>query len=51
MDQEPSAVRWIAARTIDAPADRVFRTVVDPEEFHRAIPDCVKVGDSPYCER
>jgi uncharacterized protein YndB with AHSA1/START domain len=36
-------MRWIAARTINAPADRVFRTVADPEEFHRAIPDGVSV--------
>jgi len=36
-------MRWIAVRTIDAPPDRVFRTVADPEEFHRAIPDGVRV--------
>lgn len=26
-------MRWIAARTINAPADRLFRTVADPGEF------------------
>lgn len=36
-------MRWVAVRTINAPPDRVFRTVADPEEFHRAIPDGVKV--------
>ncbi len=36
-------MRWVAVRTIDASPDRVFRTVADPEEFHRAIPDGVKV--------
>ncbi len=34
---------WTTVRTIRAPADRVFRTVADPEEFHRAIPDGVGV--------
>ena len=32
-------MRWIAARTIAAPPDRVFRVVADPEEFQRAIPE------------
>ena len=36
-------MRWVAVRTINAPTNRVFRTVADPEEFHRAIPDGVKV--------
>lgn len=36
-------MRWVTVRTINAPSDRVFRTVADPEEFHRAIPDGVKV--------
>ena len=36
-------MRWVSTRTINAPPDRVFRTVADPEEFHRAIPDGVKV--------
>jgi carbon monoxide dehydrogenase subunit G len=31
-------MRWTSTRTIDAPADRVFRTVADPEEFQKAIP-------------
>ena len=26
-------MRWVAVRTINAPPDRVFRTVADPEEF------------------
>ena len=32
-------MRWTAVRIIHAPADRVFHTVAEPEEFHRAIPD------------
>jgi len=36
-------MRWVSVRTINALPDRVFRTVADPEEFHRAIPDGVKV--------
>lgn len=36
-------MRWTSVRTINAAADRVFRTVADPEEFHRAIPDGVSV--------
>jgi carbon monoxide dehydrogenase subunit G len=37
------SAHWTTARTIRAPADRVFQTVADPEEFHRAIPDGVSV--------
>lgn len=37
------SARWRAVRTIHAPVERVFHTVADPEEFHRAIPDGVSV--------
>lgn len=30
-------------RTIDAPVERVFRAITDPEQFSRAVPDIVKV--------
>lgn len=36
-------MRWVAVRTINAAPDRVFRTIADPEEFHRATPDGVNV--------
>jgi len=32
-------MRWISERTIEATPDHVFRTVADPEEFQKAIPD------------
>jgi carbon monoxide dehydrogenase subunit G len=31
-------MRWTSSRTINAPVERVFRTVADPDEFQRAIP-------------
>ena len=31
-------MRWQSSRSIQAPSDRVFRTVADPEEFQKAIP-------------
>ena len=37
-------MRWTSSRTITAAPDRVFRTVADPEEFHKAIPDGVSVA-------
>ena len=36
-------LRWTSTRTINAPADRVFRAVADPEEFQNAIPGGSKV--------
>ena len=30
-------MRWTSVRTINATTDRVFRAVVDPEEFPKAI--------------
>jgi uncharacterized protein YndB with AHSA1/START domain len=32
-------MRWIATRTIAAPAERVFQVIADPEESQRAIPE------------
>src|SRR5262249_50234189 len=36
-------MRWTSTRTINAPAERVFRAVADPEEFQNAIPGGSKV--------
>jgi len=30
-------MRWQSSRSIQAPSDRVFRTVADPEEFQKAM--------------
>ena len=36
-------MRWVSVRIINASPEKVFKTVADPEEFHRAIPDGVSV--------
>jgi uncharacterized protein YndB with AHSA1/START domain len=32
-------MRWTSMRTINAPSDRVFHVVADPDEFQKAIPE------------
>src|SRR6476619_1781148 len=37
------SMRWVSERVINAAPDRVFRTVADPDEFHKALQDGLSV--------